>query len=471
MSYNHSNQYRCTIIRGKSQSEIDDILPFYAKIIADVCPCGVKEFRENFNNELVQSYFKGDKKKTVDNHRTENAGKLLGMYYIDEDNIVYPSERTLKFLEDNDQPAFFKDICYKMQFPNGMSKPLSALAQLKLGINIRPYSYLLKVLSLANLENIVLTKEDIAYYVLNALDVLCLKASPKEVISQIKIDKAQGIIRKVRTPGKEYSYDMQHITEQLNYLEFANLIIQDNKDIYLNPNEKEIINIFAEQWNQPLAFDLNNYNLQSVEGRKNFEADWVRFFAQISDKASLFTTSAFALDISINDLKTTSTEKVKRINTVELGDEGEFYVLNKEKERVNAFNPRLTNRVLHLGKTKGLGFDIQSVIAEKGDKAEFSRYIEVKSTKRVTVPNFDEENWLDTVNITRNEWIAAQQHKDLYSIFRVYFVRGHVITCVIENPFEKENGNKINVTPLMYRLDFNKNAIDKTHREERVANV
>ena len=37
------------------------------------------------------------------------------------------------------------------------------------------------------------------------------------------------------------------------------------------------------------------------------------------------------------------------------------------KNRVYTFNPRLVNRVLSLGKTKGLGYDIQSVVAEKGD--------------------------------------------------------------------------------------------------------
>ena len=65
---------------------------------------------------------------------------------------------------------------------------------------------------------------------------------------------------------------------------------------------------------------------------------------------------------------------------------------------------------MSLGKTKGLGYDIQSVVAEEGDKADFAKYIEVKSTKRVTEPNLSDACWMDTLNITRNEWIAAQQH-------------------------------------------------------------
>ena len=43
--YNHSNQYRCTIIRGKSQSEIDNMLPAYANVLDDICPCSLKRSR------------------------------------------------------------------------------------------------------------------------------------------------------------------------------------------------------------------------------------------------------------------------------------------------------------------------------------------------------------------------------------------------------------------------------------------
>lgn len=122
--YNRLNQYRCIIIRGKSQKEIDDLLPAYAKVIEDITPCEEEKFCQKFN-ELLAPYLSADKriKKTLDNHRTEIAGKLFGMYYTEENGYVYASDRTKKFLKDNDQPAFFKDLCYKMQFPNGMQKP------------------------------------------------------------------------------------------------------------------------------------------------------------------------------------------------------------------------------------------------------------------------------------------------------------------------------------------------------------
>lgn len=52
------------------------------------------------------------------------------------------------------------------------------------------------------------------------------------------------------------------------------------------------------------------------------------------------------------------------------------------------YKERLVNKVLLLGKTKGLGYDISSIEAEMNLKfPEFARYIEVKSTKRVTTPS------------------------------------------------------------------------------------
>ena len=119
MSFNPDLQYRCTIIRGKSISRMDDYLPIYAEILNEICPIPAKQFDETFDKKLSR-YIKDDD-KTIRNHRTENADKLLGMYF-EKDGIIYISERTKKFLEDNDQPAFFKSVCYKFQQPNGSQK-------------------------------------------------------------------------------------------------------------------------------------------------------------------------------------------------------------------------------------------------------------------------------------------------------------------------------------------------------------
>ena len=184
--YNHNNQYRCAIIRGKSQRELDNLLSAYAMVIDEICPCANDEFENRFNQEFVKILHGKTAdtvalKKTLDNHRTEIAGKLFGMYYLSSDGIYYASERTKKFLSDNDQPAFFKDLCYKMQFPNGMNKIQTLQPHLDLGISLRPYPFIIKCLMLADEMQLKLTVNDIGYYILNALDVLQGKASAIEV--------------------------------------------------------------------------------------------------------------------------------------------------------------------------------------------------------------------------------------------------------------------------------------------------
>lgn len=81
--YDHTKQYRCTIIRGKSQKEMDDMLPAYAKVINEICPCNAEEFEAKFNNSFQLYLPESERvKKTLDNHRTEISGKLFGMYYF-----------------------------------------------------------------------------------------------------------------------------------------------------------------------------------------------------------------------------------------------------------------------------------------------------------------------------------------------------------------------------------------------------
>ncbi|MCL1883577.1 MAG: DUF3883 domain-containing protein [Defluviitaleaceae bacterium] len=468
--YDHSRQYKCTIVRGKSQKDMENLLPLYAKIIDSICPCDAEDFNKKFDDAIrpalkAKSPNVEPTQKTFANHRTEIAGALFGMYYSDESGVVYASERTLKFLEDGDTPAFFKDICYKMQFPNGSQKMHTVLDRVEHSINIRQYPFILKVMSLAREENKTLSKQEIGYYILNSLDVLQGIASPQEVYYAIKTDRQHGIEREIKTPEKGSSYDWQHITEQLNLLELANLVIIDGNQISINPNESVVVQLFATECTQKPFFDVYNYNLEDVEDKKRFYIDWKMYFASLSDKAGLFDTTAKALGVSFDEVEPKqSDEPIKspseQVTTVQIGDEGERYVYEYEKRRVTEFNFRLAGKVIHLGKTRGLGYDVQSVVAESGEKEEFVKYIEVKATKRVTVPDVTKNDWMDTLNITRSEWIAAQQHRDSYFIFRVYFVRNAVVMFVLKDIAKKCDDNIIKAVPMTYRIDFGNNAVD-----------
>lgn len=464
--YDHTKQYRCTIIRGKSKKEMDDLLPAYAMVIDEVCPCRHEDFEQLFNNAFERFLPESDRiKKTLDNHRTEISGKLFGMYYFAEDGFVYESERTQKYLEDSDQPAFFKDICFKMQFPNGMQKVSTTVAQrVEDNIKVRPYAFVLKLLQIAKTANVDITKKNIGYYVLNSLDVLQGNASPYEVLEVIVEDKRNGIERDIVVPGKATSYTHQHINEQLNYLELANLIrITDDKIVVLNPNEEETIDLFVSEYDKAPEFDVYSYDLGNIEIRKEFQFDWDAYYSRLSAYAKQFETSTEALAFTTEEAEKTpaADNKKQGINLTEFGDEGEALVFEYEKQRVSSYNARLANKVLSLGKTKGIGYDIQSVIAEPGDMDEFVKYIEVKSTKRFTSPDPDDSMWVDTLNVTRNEWVAAQQHGAFYSIARVYFTSQGVSMFMLTNVAEKLNDGRMKATPMTYRIDFSNSSIDQ----------
>jgi hypothetical protein len=458
--YDHKKQFRCELIRGKSQREIDNMLSTYASIINKVCPCKVMDFPRLFD-AMLKDFLPELRPKTLANHRTEITGKLFGMYF-EKDKVIYISERTSKFLENHDQPAFFKDFCYKMQFPNGMPKIQTIREHIGKKINIRPYSFILKVMLLADEAHLTLTKKDIGYYILNALDVLQGRATPDEVIAQIVEDKTASIERKIQTPGKGASYDYQHINEQLNYLELANLVIIENDQIRLNKNEKTAIKFIAKNYNAKPMFDVYTHDFSTKQGRKKFEIQWGIEFAKVGDKDDIFKTSTMALGISVQAEEETVVD-TDTLDKTQIGEEGERYVFNYEKKRVKGFDRRLLSKVVYLGKIQGLGYDIQSVVALPCvENPEFTKYIEVKTTKRVTVPDLQNPDWEDTFYITKNEMDAACQYKSNYSIYRVYFYRKGVVVYIIDDIYKQIENKTITVIPTMYRIDFSAKSISDT---------
>jgi hypothetical protein len=449
MSFNPDLQYRCTIIRGKAKQDIDNLLPSYAEILDRICPCNKLDFRRLFNKEL-QHILHVSSEKTLDNHRTEIVGKLFGMYYIDGTKIVHISERAVKLLKDGDQPAFFKDMCYKMQFPNGMDKPPKLLRDIANKIKIRQCIYTITVLDKAEKSKTILSRGEVGCYVLNALEVLQGKITPDEVLQTIIRDRSQGIRKRIRSNGKAKSYTHQHINETINYLELANLVKSEGEYLYLNSGEAATISLMASLWDSPLLFDMYKYNLNSKNGRDSMYFEWQLRYSQTDDSlGDIFNTPLKAIvngeNPIIKEMISGTDEDLQK-----LGDDGELYVYNFEKQRIRLLNIKLINKVLLLGKTKGLGFDIQSVRAV-APNPEFATYIEVKSTKRVTEPSGDLQ---DSVTLTRNEWVAAAQHKDDYFIYRVYFTPDNVFIYRITNPVGKSEKGIIEVTPLTYRLDF-----------------
>ncbi len=469
--FDPTHQYRCTIIRGKSQSEMEDLLPFYAQVIHKFCPCTEDQFNDWCNDRLADYFFEiksynslpKNNKKTIRNHITEVMGKLLGLYYTDNEGYVQESSNCAHLNEHHDFPTFFKSICFNLHFPNGATKIKGAKEHIDNEVNLRPLCYVVSLLKYARENgNILLTKQEVGYYVLNNLDVLQGKVSVKEVFDRILSDRTN----KVRREQLSGSHDWQHIKEMFNLLNLANLCLTDNDYIWLNKEEETAVEVFSS--NTKPAFNVYSYNLNDREQATQFNLDWQEYYSSIDERIAKLQTSFPTISTQPSETEAVRQRGAVGMSTVELGDQGEALVYKMEVERVRKYKERWVNKVLLLGKTKGLGYDISSLEADENpDAPEFARYIEVKSTKRVTKPSFDSK-WADTLNLTIKEWTAAHQFGESYNIYRVYFTREETIVVRIKNPYKLNEDRVIDVFPTIYQMDFDKTAIANQYKVETI---
>lgn len=466
--YNPENQYRCTIIRGKSQTDMEDLLPLYANMVHKLCPCEEESFRNSCFKILSKALFNTDaydmlsdsNQKTIKNHFTEIAGILLGLYYpITDDSgvtYIYESESCKYIVENNDYPTFFKNICLNYQFPNGAKKVNAVAEEISLKIRLKPFCYVVSLLYYAQSQpnKILLTKQEIGYYVLNNLDVLQGEIPCSVVYNRIMEDREN----KVKRDKLSGSRDWQHIKEQFNLLELANIIETDATYIWLNKNEPDSIAIFLKHLKE-FKFDAYKYDLGIKLEKELYYEDWKAAYGTFN-KELLNVHTTFENEVIIVGKEGQKALGGATKSTVDLGDEGEALVFKLEQERVRNYKERLVNKVLLLGKTKGLGYDISSIEADENPtRPEFARYIEVKSTKRITEPSFD-SLWVDSLNITAKEWVAAEQYGEYYNIYRVYFTKTKTFVICINNPFKKSIDGDIEVYPTIYQMNFNSKVIE-----------
>lgn len=470
--YNPENQYRCTIIRGKSQSDMENLLPLYANMVHKYCPCEETAFRDSARRMISKALFCSEaydslsdaNQKTVNNHITEIACTLLGLYYPVEDNgvrIIYESESCKHLVENNDYPTFFKNLCLNFQFPNGAKWESYVQSDIDNGVSIKPFCYVVSLLYYAQLQpqKVLLEKQEIGYYVLNNLDVLRGSVDCNVVYDRIIADRKN----KVKRPKLSGSRDWQHIKEQFNLLELANIIESDATYVWLNKDESEAIKIFMKHLNSE-GFDCSAYDFEKKDQRLRFFDDWKAYYGKFNKELENVKTEILQ-NVAIVGRDEQKAMGGAIMTTIDIGDEGEALVFKLEQDRVRNYKGRLLNKVLLLGKTKGLGYDISSIEADENpENPEFARYIEVKSTKRITEPSFDAV-WMDSLNITAKEWLAAEQHKEYYNIYRVYFTKNKTIVVRINNPYQLYKEDKIEVYATTYQMNFNASVIELRYEE------
>lgn len=466
--YNPENQYRCTIIRGKSQSDMEDLLPCYVNMVNLICPCTKEEFDQRANQIIAKALFQtsafdelgNNNKKTIRNHITEIAGTLLGLYYIECDEatsqrMVYESETCRMFQDKMDSTLFFKNLCLNFQFPNGEKKIDKLYEDFSHSIHLKPFCFVVAMLKEAEMHKTRLLKQEVGFYALNNLDVLQGRVSAKEVVQKIMDDRCN----KVKRTPLSGSHDWQHIKEQFNLLELTNMVEVDANHIWLNPSAKQAIELFIRKEKEFLC-PPHEIDYQDQNCLRAFISNWRRskglFASELQDiKEEVSDSDSFVLVNKGSAIK----------STVDLGDEGEALVFQLEQERIRLYKPRLVNKVLLLGKTKGLGYDICSLEGDENpNNPEFARYIEVKATRRVTEPKFD-KSWSDSLNLTCKEWIAAQQYGEYYSIYRVYFTKYKTIVIRIQNPYQLAEADRIEVYPTIYQMNFGQSVIEKRYEK------
>lgn len=455
MSYNPSNTYRCTIIRGKAQKEIEDYIPLYCNLISSICPCDIEEFQSLFDDEFSihlygRLYAEETKshQKVVRNHRTEIAGKLYSLYYYEE-NKVFESPLCKLFMETGNTPALFKSLCLNFQFPNGSQKLQQTVKNNILAkLRIKPYHYVLQLLHLARRKSVVLTQKDIGVYVLNSRDVLQGIATPQEVLERIVADRKHNVLPyQLKGNSKEF----QHIREQLNFLVLANLIsINDkNKEITLNIFEPILKTFLNESYTGIWEGVYKAYNPAEDHVEKTLESAWMKYASTIKCKKSLLTKMSFEY---------IGGEKLRTYSTQEIGDAGELAVIDYEERRLRDLGA-LTPKVEWVGKKRGIGYDVKSNVNFPQGISE-SRFIEVKATTRITNPDSNSLKWLIKFALTRNEYYAAEKYQDKFYIYIIFLSAKNKSLFVIHNPHKKFREGTLELSAPKYDAKISAENID-----------
>lgn len=425
---------------------MEDLLPLYARIVGKITPSSIENFNKNFILQLA-SYFPELSEKTLNNHRTE-MGTLFGLFCTDKDQVS-GAEVLPIITEEQDFPAFFKDMCFKLQFPNGMDSIATVREKVGRGVKLRPCIFVMQVLSEAESKGLRLTLKEIAYFILNSLHALQGLASPNEVIEAVKNSRAKHKGKPDPLLMDGGSYDMQHIRELLGYMELANLIQIEGKDsvVVINKREQKAISHFISKDATALGFQIYKYDLDDTEETDRLYDDWSRYYGTVSFKErSEFSTPAEAL-LPEDQLDGDILSQLASAN--KLGEAGEGVVFRYEQNRIRTFDERLIDRVKRVGGTTGLGYDINS-IAALGEFPKNFIYIEVKATTRVTPP---EEIFRDSFSLTATEYDKAAQDKGAYFVYRVFFTRQGIYLVKLQDPVGANQNGTLRVEPTQYRVD------------------
>jgi hypothetical protein len=208
----------------------------------------------------------------------------------------------------------------------------------------------------------------------------------------------------------EYSYKPTagRIENIIQYQTICNLLKHELS------NDQELLKLHKNRISDDCYYDENLHILT-----QDFVYAVVRYFETSEKREKKEVVKIESKKVNSNELLITETEvdfTPRTINYIQndienkrIGDLGELWVLEREKEKLRqAEKPKLAEKVKHVAKEKGdgLGYDILSY-----DTNGNQIFIEVKTTKG---------NANATFYITRNELEKSKIEKELYRLYRVH---------------------------------------------------
>lgn len=401
---------------------MDTLLPIFASLVERNTPLAPADFDQAMIKS-IESIFPGQTNKTHRNYLTEIIGQLFSMYYFDGDKVEI-APLALKLIEDGDQPAFFKVIVSRLQFPNPSAKKHKYDEEVADNLAVKPLVLVLDLLRVAHEQKDRISFEEIAFYVLNSLESLTGIQTGESLFADIVRSRAAKIV----LPTFSGSAARQHIKESLNLLLLANLIRTDSFVYWINQFETEAI---SEICKTPATKNL--FRRKGVlESHEEYQQAWKIFLTDISTIPSgIFATRVEALG-AVLPLRLVPGKPKRR--TTDIGREGELLVIDLENEAIEKAFPGKGWIAQDYTAKRGIGFDIESIFHSEPILIGKPHRIEVKSTVRVTKPDLRGANTPDSFTLTRSEKKAVDVYKETFSIYRVYIYAGGYDIHILRNP-------------------------------------
>ncbi|WP_442598620.1 protein NO VEIN domain-containing protein [Neobacillus sp. D3-1R] len=430
--------------RPRFKNDIENVLIYFATEITAIGRKPIRDFVldldfaiKKYPGNLTKS------QKTINNWRTEIDA--LFCFIELEGRFLKPSHRAIELANNQDLVKFFKLFCYHFQYPGGFLKQHVNLEYLRNGINFRPCSYILKMLSEVEEHEGVragISKSEATHCIFNDLRVTRDGRPEKDTWKLIKENRDNGM---------EYDWTgdvIRYAGDILDYMVQANLLVRHaSHKYYINRVESIAIRRFINPTNDLFNYydEISDVSTLTLREVKELDAEWVTYFNTQRDEG-FFDTDILALVAesasqyrelkSLIDLDRVIAEGGLS-TTGSIGSIGESLILNHEKKRiVQEGRPDLEHLIKLIPTQYAIGYDINSREID-----ETHRNIEVKTTSSATPLSFMR------FHLTPNEWSAAESNKERYYVYRLMVTKGAVKLITIQDPVGNYKLGNLSATP------------------------